>query len=273
MYARRKTAAVCGCGEGLRMTFKRKMRVGAALGSGGARGMAHLGALSALEEAGISFDVYAGTSAGSIVGALRARGYSCADIVELFSRLDYKNLLLSVAAAGTSRPALDLLRRLLGDCSISELKKPFAAVATDTADASEVVLKEGDAAEAVLASCSIPPLFRGRKIGGRALVDGAFVNAIPGDRARELGADFVIGVALSRAESYRIREFYTAGGERKMILQTGFDACDVLLEPDLSRFSPADVFGGMEMYEIGYACAAERAEEILEKLSRRKQRA
>ena len=238
------------------------MRVGAALGSGGARGMAHLGALSALEEAGISFDVYAGTSAGSIVGALRARGYSCADIVELFSRLDYKNLLLSVAAAGTSRPALDLLRRLLGDCSISELKKPFAAVATDTADASEVVLKEGDAAEAVLASCSIPPLFR-----------GAFVNAIPGDRARELGADFVIGVALSRAESYRIREFYTAGGERKMILQTGFDACDVLLEPDLSRFSPADVFGGMEMYEIGYACAAERAGEILEKLSRRKQRA
>lgn len=255
------------------MSSKRKIRIGAALGSGGARGMAHLGALSALEEAGISFDVFAGTSAGSIAGALRARGYSCADIVELFSRIDYKNFMLSAAASGTSRPALDMLRRLLGDCSISELKKPFAAVATDTADGTEVVLKEGSAAEAVLASCSIPPLFRGLKIGERTLVDGAFVNAIPGDVARELGADFVIGVALSRAESYRIREFYTAGGERKMVLQTGFDACDVLLEPDLSRYSPADVFGGMEMYEIGYACAAERAGEILQKLSRKKQRA
>ena len=252
---------------------KRKLRIGAALGSGGARGMAHLGALCALEEAGISFDVYAGTSAGSIVGALRARGYTCDDIRELVARIDLKSALLSVASSGTSRPALALLRRLLGDCDFSELQKPFAAVATDTSDGSEVVLREGNVAEAVLASCSIPPLFRGVRLGGRTLADGAFVNGIPGNRVRDLGADFVIGVALSPAEFYRVRDFYTASGERKLILQTGFDSCDVLLEPDLSRFSPADVFGGAEMFDIGYDCAQKSAGEILDKLAKAKRRA
>ena len=158
---------------------KRKLRIGAALGSGGARGMAHLGALCALEEAGISFDVYAGTSAGSIVGALRARGYTCDDIRELVARIDLKSALLSVASSGTSRPALALLRRLLGDCDFSELQKPFAAVATDTSDGSEVVLREGNVAEAVLASCSIPPLFRGVRLGGWTLADGALSTGSP----------------------------------------------------------------------------------------------
>ena len=76
--------------------FKTKKRLAVALGSGGAKGMAHVGALMALEERGIRFDAVAGTSIGSIVGALYAKGYSPTDISELLSRLDLKNIALSV---------------------------------------------------------------------------------------------------------------------------------------------------------------------------------
>lgn len=248
------------------MSLVRQKRIGVALGSGGAKGMAHLGALQALEEAGITFDIYAGTSAGSIVGAMRARGYTCEDIEQLLARLDYRSSLFSVLTSGTSRPVLDLLNSVLGECDFSELKKPFAAVATDALTGEEVVLREGNIAEAVLASCSIPPLFRGVNRNGQTLIDGAFTNAIPGDRARELGADFVIGIALSPAEKYRINEFMTLGGERKLICQTGFDGCDILLEPDLAQYSAADMLSGARMYEIGYDCVKERLEEIRQKM-------
>ena len=87
------------------MAFKRKKKLlGAALGSGGAKGLAHLGVLQALEEAGIRFDVLAGTSAGSIAGSLYAKGYSPADIAELLARVDYKQTVLSLLLERSAQP-------------------------------------------------------------------------------------------------------------------------------------------------------------------------
>ena len=245
------------------MRQKKKKLVAAALGSGGAKGMAHLGALQALGECGVCFDAYAGTSAGSIVGALCAKGYTPADIYRLLAHLDYKGLALSVLAAGSMRAAFSALEDVMGECEFSELKLPFAAVATDAATGEEVVLRRGNVARAVLASSAMPPFFRGADIEGRRLIDGAFSNAIPGDVARSLGADLVIGVALSPASSYCGGSWVTAAGKRVAMRQTGFESCDVLLEPDLSAYSAADVFGGARMYDIGYDCAMRHMPQIL----------
>ena len=116
------------------MAFRRKKKLlGAALGSGGAKGLAHLGVLQALEEAGIRFDVLAGTSAGSIAGSLYAKGYSPADIAELLARVDYKQTVLSLLLERSAQPLHRLLDGVLGEGTFAELQKPFAAVATDTA--------------------------------------------------------------------------------------------------------------------------------------------
>ena len=113
------------------LKFKKKRKIGLALGSGGAKGMAHLGALKAFEEEGIEFDVIAGTSIGSIVGAMYAKGYTSTDTRELIRRLDYKNIAISVLVGGTFNPVRKIISDALGSEDFSDLKKPFAAVATD----------------------------------------------------------------------------------------------------------------------------------------------
>ena len=243
--------------------FKNKKRLAVALGSGGAKGMAHVGALMALEERGIRFDAVAGTSIGSIVGALYAKGYSPTDISELLSRLDLKNIALSVLAAGSVAPVRAALNVMLDESDFSQLAKPFAAVATDAESGEEVVLREGNVAEAILASSAMPPFFKGVAIGGRVLSDGAFVNAVPADAARSLGADFVLGVSLSPASAYERSEFIVRGGQKKTVFQRGIKDCDYLLEPDLSHFTATDVLSSSVIYDIGYDCAARHADDIL----------
>lgn len=235
--------------------FGTKKRVALALGSGGAKGMAHVGVLKALEERGFSFCAVAGTSIGSIVGALYAKGYSATDIGELLKAIDMKSLAFAVLAAGSVAPVKDALDRILDESDFSELALPFAAVATDAESGEEVVLRSGNVAEAVLASSAMPPFFRNVAIGDKMLMDGAFSNAVPGDVARKLGADFVIGVSLSPAERY-------VRGSAAAEPQRGILSCDILLEPDLTAYAPTDVTASAAMYEIGYECVADRFNEI-----------
>ncbi len=243
--------------------FKRKRKLlGAALGSGGAKGLAHLGALQAFEENGIRFDVLAGTSAGAITGALYAKGYSPADIAELLARVDYKQTLLSVLLERSAQPLHRLMDDVLGECAFSELQKPFAAVATDVSDGSEVVLREGNVARAVLASSAMPPFFKPVEIDGRRLADGAFSNAVPGDVARALGAGLVVGIALSPAEKYAEVAFETESGRKLVLRQEGVSSCDILLEPDLSAYTAMSVFDANTMFDIGYACAKEHMPQV-----------
>lgn len=250
--------------------FASKKKIALALGSGGAKGMAHVGVLCALEERGIRFDAVAGTSIGSIVGALYAKGYNPTDIAQLLKRLDLKSMAFSALAAGSVAPVRAVLDSMLDESGFSELRLPFAAVATDAATGEEVVLKTGSVADALLASSAMPPFFRSVPLGGKQLVDGAFSNAVPADEARALGGDFVIGVSLSPASSYERTEFVTAGGERKAIEQKGIKSCDFLLEPDLSGYSATDVFSAAAMYDIGYECAARSADGILEAMRAKK---
>ncbi len=258
----------------LKTIFSRKKRkpcLGIALGSGGAKGMAHLGALKAFEEEGIVFDVAAGASIGAIVGALYAKGYSSADmagIVESLNRREFARNLHPFAD-------MEFAERFLGaylDGDIEHLPKPFAATATDGATNERVVLREGKIARALTASAAIPPFFRGVEMGGKKLYDGAFTDAVPADVARDLGAEIVVGVdlgAFARPEEERgllSRMIGSAMGAFVPVKYTedcktrGYDAADIMIKPDLSAFRATDV-GRPEMeamFAIGYRAAKEQ---------------
>ncbi len=236
----------------------KKLKLGLALGSGGAKGFAHLGALKAFEENGIEFDVIAGTSIGSVVGAFYAAGYSATDITELLSRIDFgeiKNLfMIKMDTFGMFK----VIDREMGALNIEDLKKPFRAVATVLETGKEHVFKSGSVAAALAASSSIPPFFKPTVIDGERYVDGAFTNSIPADQVKEMGADYVVGIDLSTRDakpSILSKLFPTYKSNVEEPWAKGYEFSDVTLHPDLSEFSAVAFWQGNKMYDIGYNTA------------------
>jgi NTE family protein len=178
-------------------------RIGLALGSGGARGWAHLGVLQALAELGIPVEFVAGTSMGALVGAFFAAGQTDA-LRDLAENLDWRRLRqffweISLSRSGITdgRRLLEETQRLLGVAQFRELSLPFRAVATDLNNGGEVVLDSGHLLQALRASISIPGLFSPVWIGRRLLVDGGLVNPVPVNVVRGMGAEVVISVDVS----------------------------------------------------------------------------
>lgn len=184
--------------------FWKLRRVGLALGSGGARGWAHLGVLQALREKGIAVECVAGTSMGAVVGAfLAARREEV--LRELAQDLDWKRLrpffwevTLSRSGLTDGRRLLEEFRKMLGLREFRELDLPFRAVATDLDTGGEVVLSSGNLLQAVRASISIPGLFSPVRVGKRLLVDGGLVNPVPVSVARAMGTQTVLAVDVSQ---------------------------------------------------------------------------
>lgn len=183
------------------MTGPRKPVVGLALGSGSARGWAHIGVLRALEEAGIRPDLVCGSSIGAVVGSAYALGEL--DRFEkwalgltgrtVWSFMDFK------LAGGMLKGerVIDFFRRNFSDRDIEALDIPFAAVATALHSGTEVWLRSGSTADAVRASMALPGLFTPAQRDGRLLIDGGLVNPVPVSLARAMGADIVIAVDLN----------------------------------------------------------------------------
>ncbi|MBQ9735097.1 MAG: patatin-like phospholipase family protein [Clostridia bacterium] len=236
----------------------KKIKLGLALGSGGAKGFAHLGALKAFEENGIEFDVIAGTSIGSVVGAFYAAGYSATDITELLSRIDFgeiKNLfMIKMDTFGMFK----VIDREMGSLNIEDLNKPFRAVATVLETGKEHVFKSGSVAAALASSSSIPPFFKPTIIDGVRYVDGAFTNSIPADQARDMGADYVVGIDLSTRDekpSVLSKLFPTYKSDVEEPWAKGYEFSDAMIHPDLSEFNAVAFWHGSKMYDIGYNSA------------------
>lgn len=181
-------------------TAKSAKKVGLALGSGFARGLAHIGVLKVLEREGIPVDMIAGTSIGSVIGGLYALGANVARITRLAQELGSSRLsfILDPALPKTGlirgKRIESRLKSFFGDTEFSDLKIPFACLATDIYDGSEVVIKEGLVREAARASISIPVVLAVVKRGGRYLVDGSLVNPVPVSILKAMGADIIIAV-------------------------------------------------------------------------------
>ncbi len=173
-------------------------RVSLALGGGAAKGLAHVGVLRGLEEDGIRVAAVAGTSMGSIVGALLASGISAREIEGFFAAVDWSRL-ARIMVRSVGGAAFDgLLRETLRGRRIEELDLPFAAVCCDLASGEEVVLREGDLAMAVRASSAIPGVLPPLPVAGRTLVDGAMVTPVPSETAGILDEAPVLAVNVLR---------------------------------------------------------------------------
>ncbi|WP_058616564.1 patatin-like phospholipase RssA [Tepidimonas taiwanensis] len=181
--------------------MNRRPRIGLALGSGAARGWAHIGVLRVLQEAGIEPDIVCGTSIGALVGAAYAAGEL--DRLEPWVRsLGWQQVvgLIDLRLGGgliEGGKLVAFFRERFADGGIESLGKPFGCVATDLATGREIWLRDGPVIDAVRASIAIPGVFTPARIDGRLLVDGGLVNPVPVSLCRAMGAEVVIAVDLN----------------------------------------------------------------------------
>ncbi|HET7289749.1 MAG TPA: patatin-like phospholipase family protein [Thermodesulfobacteriota bacterium] len=177
------------------------LKVGIALGGGGAKGFAHIGVLDALGRAGIEFDMVAGTSIGALVGAVYASG-NLPELERISRKYGVKDLPFLLGPTWPRKGLFsgNYIERLLGDIvrvqNIEDLGKPFAALAVDLNKAEVVTFTSGNLYRAVHASMSIPGLFKPVIDGDRILVDGGVLEPVPLSALRRLGADVVVAVDL-----------------------------------------------------------------------------
>jgi NTE family protein len=191
--------------------MRRKPRIGLALGSGSARGWAHIGAIRALEERGIKADLVCGTSIGALVGAAYASGeldrlekwvtgLAWTTVVRLMD-LTWRGGLIR------GQRLFSLFRTIFQDRDIDGLAIPYGAVATELYSGRELWLRHGNLLDAVRASCAMPGLFTPVVLDNQVVVDGGLVNPVPVSMCRALGAEVVIAIDLSwgKLGTYRDR--------------------------------------------------------------------
>lgn len=253
-----------------------KPKVGLALGSGAARGLANLGVLQVLEEEQIPIDMIAGTSAGAVVGCLYASGSDLHVLAAMLEELDWSDLTSwTLQRRGLVSPdkIYNMLKILTRNANFEDLKIPAAVVATDLRRGSEVVLESGSVADAVRASLSIPGVFVPTEIEGRLLVDGALVNRVPGDVCRRMGADVVIavdvGFAPLRTNIRNLPDVIVQTIDilsRQAAAHQGIDA-DVLILPDLGNVSLTQLNRSAEIIEKGRQAAIASLDMIRDKLA------
>lgn len=185
--------------------MRTEKRVGLALGSGGARGAAHVGVLKVLEREGIKIAAIAGSSIGALVGGAYAAGIPVSRLEGEWLATTRAKLLrrflptLSRTGLSSGAGLRRYLREILGVVRIEELSIPFAAVATDLDTGEPVVLRSGPLVEAICASTAIPGVFPPVRLDGRLLVDGGMVDPLPVRICQELGAEVVVAVDTNPA--------------------------------------------------------------------------
>jgi NTE family protein len=178
------------------------MKIGLALGSGSARGWAHIGVIRALEDMGITPDIIAGSSIGALVGGIYASNNLDA-FEKWVLKLDSKSIIgfLDISWNGggliEGEKLFDFFRQHLKDQDIESMECQFSAVATDMVTGREIWLDKGPMSEAVRASIALPGLFTPARAGERWYIDGGIVNPVPVSLCRAMGADFVIAVNLN----------------------------------------------------------------------------
>ncbi|MGD9647686.1 MAG: patatin-like phospholipase family protein [Pirellulales bacterium] len=258
-------------------------RVGVALGGGGARGLAHLGVLDELSRAGVVFDLVAGTSSGSLMGAAYAAGWSLDNALERFSEDLTPPAWLRALPRGNQwflwlmfrlHAWERLLRRYAGETHIEQLRVPLSTMTVDLVEGREIVRDRGDLVNAILESINLPIIARPILRDGMALVDGGVLNNLPADVVARQGADLVIGVDVGARLSRGFPGAKTATATRHRRRPRLWDtvvrvnevqefhvtaqrtqAVDVWVTPDTSACEFADFGRSRELFDIGAGAA------------------
>lgn len=248
-----------------------KPKIGLALGGGGARGAAHVGVLKVLEKEGIKFDMVVGTSIGSVVGGFYCLGAKPSEMEEPFlsGQVMRKFMVVSLPTRIIAAPILYIprflgakpydglyggntfRRYLIGgmssrDQNIEDLKTPFAAVAFNLVDGKPYMIRKGNLAYAMQASCAVPSLRKPIEWDGQLLCDGGIICNLPVKQCREMGADIVIAVNIDMPFTKApLQDFRRPGSVPERLLKWGlFDLdepqeqlADIVIHPDTDGIS------------------------------------
>ncbi|MBU5293334.1 patatin-like phospholipase family protein [Anaerosalibacter bizertensis] len=252
-----------------------KPKIGIALGSGSARGFAHIGVLKALEENNIFVDIVTGSSAGALVGGLYCSGIKPEMIKNLAIQIDKKLWMdFTVSRRGILKgdKIEEILKLITGERNIEDLNKELGIVATDLQKGEGVIFTEGPLYSAIRSSISIPGVFEPVNYDNKVLVDGGVVDRVPISLTKDLGADIVIAVDVGFSE-YGNRIFHlldiiqqSIDIMAKKILEADKIYADILIEPPLSHIESSQFELVEECVEIGYKTALEHMDEIKGKI-------
>lgn len=237
------------------------MRLGIVLSGGGARGIAHIGVLKALDEMGVKFSIASGTSSGSIVAALYAYGYKPDEIFEITKNL---SIFRSVRPAWTWVGLLKmdglyvLLHKYIPENNFSALKIPLTVAATEIRKGCVHYFSEGELIPALLSSCSIPAIFNPVSYNGGLYVDGGLLDNLPVLPIRDK-CDFIVASHCNHISSEFDARNFKMMIERSLLMaissntQVSRQMCDVVIEPTrMDRFSSFDIGKANEIFDFGY---------------------
>lgn len=257
-----------------------RKKLGLALGSGGSRGIAHIGFLQALDEAGIRADYVTGCSMGSIVGACYCAGVSIDRMKETALSLKLSRIAaLNIAPMKSNgllrlTKARTLLESLTGDITFDDLKIPFTCVATDLVSGQTVELNRGSVLDAVIASSSIPGAFPPAEADGHpSLVDGGILERVPTKQLKKMGAEVIVAVdvlgdlMIKKSSGNLVDTLLrcidimdTRATQRKKRARSQY--IDLWLEPDLGGMDQYKVKNLEFAYERGYELGAANRDKI-----------
>ena len=257
--------------------------IGLALGGGGAKGLAHIGVLKTFLRAGFKIDYLAGTSMGSLVGGLYAATEDIdfiertfLDIAENYS-FHRKHLRGKKNLLFTDEETVEkMLSQKIDGLDVKNTRIPFKAIATDVKDGDEVVIDKGSLVKAIRASSALPIAFPPVEIDGRLLMDGGFVNPVPVDIVKKMGAEYVIGVDVSSKWPNIEDERFSLSGIKSTIVDA-FSAleyqvakekvkdADFMLHPPVLSFHWDDFRNAKDIIQVGVNEATNSIREIRER--------
>lgn len=240
------------------------MKIGLALSGGGARGFAHLGIAQYLYEQNIRPDMISGTSAGAIAGAFLAAGYEPKRTMEIISDINFLKFFrpaLSWSGLVNLEKISDILKDYFPENSFEDFKIPLVIATTNFTKGENVNFDSGELIKPLLASASIPVIFKPIIIGEELYVDGGITNNLPVNVLKP-HVDFTIGVNVNPVGISNQNSNMKDVLERTMLMVINYQTkeqaklCDIFIEPDgLSPFKVFSLSKAKEIYEIGYESA------------------
>lgn len=249
-------------------SIKQNKKLGLALGSGGVRGLAHIGVIKSLEKHGVRIDCLSGSSAGSWVAAYYALFGEVENLEKDFSE-NFKNkfsLLLDPSRSGgvvSGQKFYNFLQKSFLGKTFAALKKPLRILATDLVSGEPYVFKSGDLATAVRASSAVPVVFKPLVIDDKLLVDGGLSNPVPASLLKEMGVDVIIGVDVYHKNEFIRKKFslaQIAGRSTRIAIynlaKKNMSVCDIKINLDISKYVHSSVMSMnkqtvLEIIEIG----------------------
>jgi len=246
-------------------------KIGISLSGGGARGIAHIGVLKAIDDAGLRLSMISGTSAGAVIGALYCTGYSPDQIMNIVLETKLlKYVRPSISFSGLLK--LDtieaIFKKYLKGVSFEKLKTPLAIAATNVGKGKTTILNKGPLIQSLLASCAIPVIFNPITINGETFIDGGILNNLPVEPLFD-HCDVIIGSNCNPISENYVHRNMKSLTERTLLMAISVNTsmkkslCDVFLEPEeLKDFGVFDFSKSNKIFEIGYEYAKSKIGEI-----------